>query len=153
MNILEILAKLYLYPIFDSYQSPSNDDLVHIEQLVGHKLPEDLLLLFENYGCAGFKKATDYVLDHSQFPVSYVLGGGASTYSVLELTKDIQEEEVWHSVPFAGDEFGNIYLYGLSDQMSGIWRWNHENELTLGENPFFVARDLEQFFLALQTKG
>jgi hypothetical protein len=152
MNLLEILAELHLYPIFGSYQSPDVNDLAEIEKLLGQQLPESLLLLFGNYGCAGFKNSTDYVSTGSQFPVSYLLGGGTSTYAVVQVMRDIEEEGMLNSIPFAGDEFGNIYFCRLENEISGVWRWNHEEDFTPGENPLLLTTDLEQFFSALRSK-
>jgi hypothetical protein len=150
MNILEILAELNLYPIFDSYQSPNDDDVVGIEKVLDQKLPDDLLLLFRNYGCAGFTVSTDYVSPDYQFPVSYLLGGGASSYAVMQVMDDIVEQGMLKSIPFAGDEFGNIYFCRLDSEMSSVWRWNHEEDVTPSENPILLATDLRQFFSALR---
>jgi SMI1 / KNR4 family (SUKH-1) len=152
MNLLEILADLHLAPIFDSYQSLDDSDLAEIEQIIEQKLPESLLLLFRNYGCAGFKRATDYVSTDSEFPISYILGAGESSYAVVQVMRDIEEEGILKSIPFAGDEFGNIYFCRLDSEMSGVWRWNHEEDLTPGENPILLAHDLEQFFSALRSE-
>jgi len=146
-SIKNLLDRLPLYPVFGNYVPLTEDQIGKLEQRFG-SLPEELSTLFRERGCAGFEGLATVKLGELQLPISIILGGGDSSYLVLNAIESIQDE-LDGFLPFAENEFGNLFLYGMREGRSGIWHWRHDFELDVG-NPTFVCSSLVDLFTAIQ---
>lgn len=149
MTILDDkLRELPLYPIFDVYMPLAPEQVRAVEEACGKPLPKDLAVLFGERGCSGFRHLATVELHQSATPIAHILGGGHSSYSVLNVLGDLIDE-VAECIPFAGDEFGNYYVYRVSEPERGVWYWRHD--LSDPENPRHLCSTLDEFVAAIKV--
>jgi hypothetical protein len=153
MNTASIFATLPLYPIFDAYIPIGHAEYEQIEVRFGCSVPDDLRSMFSDVGCAGFEEAAFFSQGAHKFPVAFLFGGGHSSYSVTNNMDSYSDELPSGMLPFAGDEFGNLFcLSSGAVEAPGIYRWDHEIDSSRGRNPLFLTSDLERFLGAIRIQ-
>ena len=144
----EKLEKLPLYPLFDAYVPLTPEQVRTVEEESGASLPIELTTVFGKRGCSGFRGLATVAFENSATPVAHILGGGSSSYSAADVLGDLLDE-VEGCIPFAGDEFGNYYVYCVREPKRGVWYWRHD--LTDGQNPRFLCSSVDEFLSAIEV--